>query len=339
MNLVTNSIGAVGIGASILIMTEGVSGLPGRPDGFGVYPAGYGQLFDDAVRVLFHDRRVRGMWLHGAFGRGAADAASDLDISLAVADEAFDDFAAGWREWLAEITPTVNADPIASGCFYAMTPGCQRLDVISERVSDLTSTHLTRRVMIFDRDNLTATIPEPDDPPPSADTIAYVIKETLRTAANFDTVVVRDDWLLGVVSVQTVQMLLYQLFAEANKPQPPSGPKQWSFKLSIRHRRLLESLPVPQAERESVLAARQSAYTLFFSEAPAIAAANGVPWPDDLERTVRSHLDRNGLGLSPTRLTPDVRTPARIGGTDAGSDHSAADRRLDHSTGVETQRL
>ncbi|WP_188895916.1 hypothetical protein [Microlunatus endophyticus] len=278
-------------------MTDGVSGPPGRPDGFDVYPDGYGQLFDKAVEVLFRDARVRGMWLHGAFGRGAADSASDLDISIAIADPEFDEFAAGWRDWLAEITPTVNADPIAPGCFFAMTPGCERVDVISERVSDLTTTHLTRRVLIFDRDRLDATIPAPDDPPPNPETIAYVIKETLRTAANFDTVVVRDDWLLGVVSVQTVHSLLYQLFTEANKPQPPTGPKQWSFKLSPRHRRLLEALPVPQAERESVMAARQAAYGLFVAEAPAIADAYGVQWPADLERTVGNHLDRNGLGI------------------------------------------
>lgn len=278
-------------------MADEGSGFPGRPDGFDVYPDGYGKLFDHAVQVFFRDARVRGMWLHGAFGRGAADAASDLDISIAISDEAFDEFADSWRVWLAQITPTVNADPIGPGCFYAMTTGCERLDVISERVSDLPTTPLTRRVMIFDRDGLGVSIPAPHDPPPDRETIAYLIKETLRTAANFDTVIVRDDWLLGVVSVQTVQMLLYQLFAESNKPQPPTGPKQWSFKLSPRHRRLLEALPVPQPELGSVMAARQAAFALFFAEAPMISAGNNVSWPDDLEQTVRNHLDRLGVAL------------------------------------------
>ena len=290
-------VGLVRVGASILDMANEVSALPGRPDGFDVYPDGYGRLFDSAVGVFFGDDRVRGMWLHGAFGRGAADAASDLDISIAIRDDAFDEYAESWRDWLARITPTVNADPIAPGSFFAMTTGCERIDVISERVSDLSTTQLTRRVTIFDRDNLDATIPVPADPPPNPDTIAYVIKETLRTAANFDTVIVRDDWLLGVVSVQTVQMLLYQLFAEANKPQPPTGPKQWSFKLSPRHREVLKSLPVPQPERDSVLTARQAAYRTFFTEAPGVADANNVPWPDDLERTVRAHLDSTGFEL------------------------------------------
>ncbi|MGH3188796.1 MAG: hypothetical protein ACRDPY_08365 [Streptosporangiaceae bacterium] len=35
------------------------------------------------------------MWLHGALARGMADAASDLDVAVAVADESLDEFAAG----------------------------------------------------------------------------------------------------------------------------------------------------------------------------------------------------------------------------------------------------
>jgi len=297
VNSITIGIPLVVNRANILNVTDGVSGLPVRPQGFEVYPEGYALLFDKVVNVLYRDERVRGLWLHGAFGRGAADAASDMDVSVAVIDDAFDGFAESWRDWLADITPTVNADPIAPGCFFAMTPGCERFDVISERVSDLPATNLTRRVTVFDRDDLTATIPAPNDPPPSPDAIAFVIKEAIRTAANFDTVVVRDDWLLGVVAVQTIQSLLYQLFAEANKPQPPSGPKQYSFKLSPHHRQQLQALPVPQPDRESVIAARTAAFALFFAEAPAIAAMNDVPWPDDLERAVRAHLDRNGLGI------------------------------------------
>lgn len=272
-----------------------------------MYPDGYGPLFDRAVDVLYRDRRVRGLWVHGAFGRGAADAASDLDLSVAVADDAFDGFAESWRGWLAEITPTVNADPLAPGCFFAMTPGCERFDVISERVSDLPMTSLTRRVTIFDRDDLTATIPPPNDPPPNPDTIAYVIKETIRTSANFSTVVVRDDWLLGVVAVQTIHTLLYQLFAESNKPQPATGPKQWSFKLSPQHRRQLETLPVPQPDRESVVAARKAALALFFAEAPRIAAENDVPWPDDLDHAVRTYLDHQGLGIGQRTSWPSSR--------------------------------
>lgn len=270
---------------------------PTRPAGFEVYPAGYGPLFDRAVEVFQADQRVRAMWLHGAFARGAADSASDLDIDIAVADDAFDDFSAAWKDWLADITPTVSAVPLAPGSFYALTPTCERIDVIAEPVSKVATTALSRRVKVFDRDDLTSRLPPVVDPKPNQKTIAYFIGETLRQAANFEVVTVRDDWLMGVVGVQAVHLHLYQLFAEANKPQPPTGPKQWSFKLSPHHRQLLEGLPVPQPNRESVMAARAAAFDLFFAEAPVIAAANDVPWPADLESAVTAYLARVGLPI------------------------------------------
>ena len=54
-------------------------------------------------------------------------------------------------------------------------------------------------------------IPPPADPPPDPAVITYLIGETPRQAANFPTVLVRDDWLLGVVAVQQVQMFLGEM--------------------------------------------------------------------------------------------------------------------------------
>jgi hypothetical protein len=44
-------------------------------------------------------------------------------------------------------------------------------------------------------------------------------------------------------------MFLYQLFAESNKPAPPTGPKQWSFKLTatqaVRDYLRTQGVPLP----------------------------------------------------------------------------------------------
>jgi hypothetical protein len=158
-----------------------------RPDALAVYPEGYRLLFARAALVFHIDPRVRGMWLHGAPARGAADAGSDLDIDIAVVDDEFDDFAASWREWLAEITPTVSVLPVAAlpGSFYALTPSCERLDVICERVSQLPTSQLTRRLTVFDKDDLAKLVPPPRDPEPDPNVIGQLIREVLRQAANF----------------------------------------------------------------------------------------------------------------------------------------------------------
>jgi len=278
-------------------MVEGSDLTISRPPGLDVLPPGYGPLFDRAASLFAADDRVRGMWVHGAMARDAADAASDLDVSIAVRDDDFAEFAAEWATWLAAITPTVSARKISDGSFYALTPTCERFDVISEPVSKLRTTLLTRRIVVFDKDGLHALIPPPDDPPPSAPSVAYAIQETLRQAANFPTVIVRNDWLLGVIAVQQVQLFLYQLFAESNKPMPPTGPKQWSHKLTPRQRQVLQELPVAAPTRQSVMAAREAAFTAFFTEAPPIAAKAGVSWPSELEDAVRRYLSNEGLPL------------------------------------------
>jgi hypothetical protein len=76
----------------------------------------------------------------------------------------------------------------ACGCtarFYALTATCERPDVIAEPVSGLAGTAFTRRILVFDKDDLSQVIPSPSDPPPDAGTITYLIEETLRQAANF----------------------------------------------------------------------------------------------------------------------------------------------------------
>jgi hypothetical protein len=269
----------------------------GRPAALAALPQGYGPLFDRAAAVFEADERVRAMWLHGALARGAADAASDMDISVAIADDGFDGFAASWRDWLAAITPTLTARPLAAGSFYALTPSCERFDVIAEPAGKLPATSLTRRLVIFDRDGLDALIPPPADPPPDPAVLTYLIEETLRQAANFPAVLVRDDWLLGVVAVQQAQLFLYQLFAESNKPAPPTGPKQWSFKLSAVQRQVLAGLPAAAPSPHSVLAARQATFTVFFREAPPIAARHGINWPSRLEQAVRNYLREQGAPL------------------------------------------
>ncbi|HYW24605.1 MAG TPA: hypothetical protein VE953_10595 [Terriglobales bacterium] len=268
-----------------------------RPEGLAALPAAYGPLFDRAVAVLGADERVRGIWVAGALGRGGADAASDLDLAIAVRDEDFDAFAGGWREWLAAITPALVARelPGRRGSFYALTPTCERFDVVTERVSDLGSVP-GARLPVLDRDGLHAQLPAPAPRHPDPAQIADLIEECLRQAANFPTVTVRDDWLLGVVAVQEVHLLLYRLYVESNQPVPPMGAKQWSAKLTPQQRAVLTALPVPQPRRESVLAARAAATRVFIEQARPIAERCGAGWPAELEAAVRDYLRRE-LGL------------------------------------------
>jgi hypothetical protein len=258
--------------------------------------AGYRELHEKVLAAADRDDRVRAMWLSGSLGRGVADAGSDLDVVLALAPASFDEFAAAWRDWLAEITPTVLARPLPGlpGSFFSVTNSCLRLDVVAERAGTADARALGLRLLVLDKDGIASAgvsaTPTPTPPAAGPDPVrlAEIAAEFFRQMTIFPAAVVaRADWLLGVVSVQGAQLMLYELFVEANQPLPPMGIKQWSAKLTPAQRDICAGLPAPSATRHSVLAAMRATATAYRHAASEILAASAVPWPADFESAVR----------------------------------------------------
>ena len=266
-----------------------------RPAILDVLEPGYDALFERAVEVFVADERVRAMWLSGSLGRGDADPMSDLDLLLAVSDEALQAFAGEWRNWLAAITPTLIARtlPFAQASLYAVTPDRLRLDIVTEPVSRVALSIFRYRAVVFDRDGLDAAVPAPASESPSRERVAMLVEEFFRDFGMFPVVVEREDWLLGVEAIHLVRSLLYQLFVEMNAPLPPMGVKQWSAKLTHEQRTVLESLPTGAPTRDAVFEAHRAIASEFRRRARAACDALDIAWPDELEsatiRYLRAH--------------------------------------------------
>lgn len=258
-------------------------------------PSAYVDLLDRAIDVAAADDRIRALWVSGSAARGVADAGSDLDLLLAVADDRFEQFADAWREWLESLTPTLlaRAIPGVPGSFYSLTVACLRLDVVAEPVRRLPDTRYRRRTAVFDKDGISDQVPAPEPGAgPDPGKVGYAVEEFLRRQAIFPAAVVaRRDWLLGVVGVMGCQQLLYDVFVEVNQPLPPTGVKQWSAKLTPEQRELLGGLPNPQPDRESVIDAMRSVVDAFRTAGRAAAEAAGVRWPDQLDCGVQRYFE------------------------------------------------
>ncbi len=255
-------------------------------------PTGYATLYEKLLLTAEADERIRAVWLSGSLGRGVADAGSDLDVVLAVDDASFAGFVAGWRDWLAKVTPTVLARQLArtSSIWYCLTPDCLRFDVVVERPGTATARQLDHRLLVLDKDGAAARFRvEEAGPQPGPDhaKLAGLTEEFLRQQANFPAAVVaRQDWLLGVVGVQNAHLMLYELFIESNQPLPPMGVKQWSAKLSTQQLRVCTQLPVPAPDRDSVVTAMRAAATAFRRAARQIHSEHAIAWPAELETAV-----------------------------------------------------
>ncbi|MBM4336747.1 MAG: hypothetical protein FJ108_12685 [Deltaproteobacteria bacterium] len=271
-----------------------------RPAALDALPRGYAALFERAASVLAADPRVRAVWVSGSLARGDADAFSDLDLLVAVADAEFDSFAASWRSWLAQITPTVLAReiPFLRGSLYSLTPDCERLDVVLERVSALAVSPFRTREVVFDRDGLDARVPKPAPASgPDRAKLASAIEEPLRYLALLPAVLGRGELLLAQEAFGHLRRRISELFLEANAPLPTTGAKHWRDKLSAEQYAVLESLPWPEATREALVEAHLAAGRALLAHGRPIASKLGVSWPEPLERAVREYLLRE-LGVS-----------------------------------------
>jgi hypothetical protein len=269
-----------------------------RPAALEALAPGYRPLFDRAAQVFAADARVRALWVSGSLARADADAHSDLDLVAAVADAEFDAVAGSWRTLLAAITPTVLARqiPFLPGSFYSLTPTCERLDVVLERVSAVRSSRSPRAV-VFDRDGLDAQ--RPPAPPPAGPDRAKVetaIEEPLRYLALLPAVLGRGELLLAQEGYGHMRRRVSEIFLEANAPLPVTGVKHWRDKLRAEQYAVLESLPWPAATREALIAANLEVGRALIRHGKPIAEKLGVTWPEALERAVRAHLARE-LGV------------------------------------------
>src|SRR5262245_25174532 len=269
------------------------------PATLAVLSPGYRALFARAARRLAEDSRVRALWLSGSLARGDADPYSDLDLLAAVADAEFDSFAGRWKNWLAEITPTVLARPIPflPGSLYSLTPSCERLDVVVERVSRVPQSFFRVRKLVFDHDGLDAQVPPP--PPPAGPDRAKVetaIEEPLRYLALFPAMLGRGELMLGQEGYGHMRRRISELFLELNAPLPVTGVKHWRDKLTDAQYAVLESLPWPAATREALIEANVAVARALFEHGRAVAEKVGVAWPEALEAAVRAHLRRE-LGI------------------------------------------
>ena len=262
-------------------------------------PAGYLALAESLIELAARDDRIRALWLGGSVARGVADAGSDLDVLVAVADEHADAFAARWREWLNSFTDVLLARelPGMPGSFYATTNDCLRLDVVLESVSAVAATPFHARTPILDKDGLHERVPSPGEASgPDAEAIQGLVEEFFRQQAIFPAAVVaREDWLLGVVGVAHAQQLLYRVLTSCNAPLPPMGVKQWSAKLSPEQREVLAGLPSPQPTRASVIEAMRATRKAFREDGRVAVTRLGIDWPDDVDEAVAGYWTREGL--------------------------------------------
>jgi predicted nucleotidyltransferase len=267
--------------------------------GMAAMPVEYQPLLVGVRDVLERDRRILALFLGGSIGRGVADAGSDLDLLVTVADADLEAVAVELAGMLAVVVDPVISLPIPGmpGSQAYTTRSGLRVDVVLEQRSDVDRPAFRRRVTVFDRDDVRALLSPAVDANagPSVEALAAIVQEFLRQQAMFPAVVARGDWLLGQEGVHNARLMLYQLFVETNQPLPAMGVKQWSSKLTAAQKFVLEGLVLPAAAREPVVAAMRAVRAAFRTSGRVAAEAAGLAWPTEVDDAIAAHWSRSGF--------------------------------------------
>jgi predicted nucleotidyltransferase len=257
------------------------------------------------------DPRIEALWLQGSLATGKADAFSDIDAYLAVADAAFD---ALWGEraallnrlggalaWSVATTPGLTA-------VHALMTGGARLDLFFEKVSMAPETPRPIAKTLVDKTGLTARLKlDWQAPVPTVGRIVQTIIRMTRQGATWPLRVLgRNQWpTLAMMELDLINAQLAQLMAVRHDPanfykNVFSAP----MLLTPREREQLAELT---ADALAALAARDAAalklvhlrvLDALVAEGRSACAALGVDYPvsDEGEREVRALLQRSWPG-------------------------------------------
>lgn len=241
----------------------------------------------------------RALFLTGSFARGEADAVSDVDFLALAEPEHHAALATAWRAMLAAIMPVAfwaeRRQPML--LLNAIGDDWLRCDLVVMHPALIAGRARNQLRALHDPDDLLATLPA-TLPPARADParILATIEEFIRILGLLPVVVAREEWVSATVGTEHLRRLFTTLLLEDVTVPDRGGALHLSRLLPPADIALLASLPYPRPERVAVIDAHLATAAAFFLRARALAAREGVAWPEHFEAVTRAHLART-LGI------------------------------------------
>jgi hypothetical protein len=253
------------------------------------------ELIRAITAALADQAQLRGLFLVGSFGKGTADAFSDIDLLAIVEEAGRAEFPAVWRATLEGITPVVfwNQRPIGGTLINAITEDWTRCDLAIPAEAGLRGQTKDRTRVLIDRGGLYDTLP-----PhlayggPNVGKVTFLISEFIRMMGLLSVGIGRGEYFLGTVGAGMLRDHLASLMVEEATIPDPGGMLHLSRLISPDQMRVLTDLPFPKPERRSIIEAHFATARAFMPRARVMAAKLDIPWPNTFEKATLRHLRR-----------------------------------------------
>ncbi|MFT3964677.1 MAG: nucleotidyltransferase domain-containing protein [Sphingobium sp.] len=259
------------------------------------------QAFIETVtRSLEDDPRLTALFLSGSFGKGEADAQSDVDLLAIVAPEDQAGFAADWRARLDAIIPVVFWNELTRGGHVINAVGAdwQRVDLALAGRDTLGRRAQDSLRPLIDREGLYAAfVPSNAWPGPDTPRVAALIDEFIRILGLLPVVIGREEYETAAWGLELQRLGLFNLLSEEVERADKGGMLAWKRRFPPERLALLAAVPRVQAERQALIDAHLAAAAIFLPHARHLAGKWHVPWPHAFEDAAWRHIERT-LGIA-----------------------------------------
>lgn len=245
--------------------------------------------------------------LSGSHASGTADEWSDLDLGVVIADDAYDDFAAGREAFLRQLgEPLFVEDFDIPGIIFFILADGTEAELAWSRASDFTEPHGPWRPLLDKTGVLGRGRRTTDDGPQAADPDSRATADEIETLrrqimwfwhdlSHFITALGRDQlwWAAGQFeTLRRVCVVLARLAYDFDDEEAADDP-YFKLDMTLPDAALapLRETFVP-LERAAMLAATRQLLAQYRELAAPLADANGISYPHDLDRLMQSRLER-----------------------------------------------
>jgi predicted nucleotidyltransferase len=248
------------------------------------------------VDVCAADERVVAAFLGGSRARGQDDAFSDVDVSVVVTDEAYDEVLAAKEGFVRKLGAPLFLEDFGSGhiAFVIFDDGTE-LELHLIRVSDLGSVRSGPHRVLLDRGGVLEGKAFPllaPDPGEQHEQLRQILAWFWHDLDHFTTAIGRGHLWWAAGQLEQLRHLCVKLVRIEQAVIVEDEP-YWKLDTEISTDPLepLRSTFTP-IEREALVRAGRDMLAFFRREAPAVADAHGLAYPVELDAIVGGRLDR-----------------------------------------------
>ena len=267
-----------------------------------------------AREVLSEDERVLAAYLVGGFAVGMGDAFSDVDLHVVITDEAADELAESWRDFVQHIAPTVSAEAfgwanparprsqaIGGVC---ITPDWLHFDVVFRPASSIDARTIEGMVPLLDKAGLLPSGPtaRPDRrgetfyPEAAVYMFLYMLGNVVA-AIGRDEPIPASNGVIMLRDVCLVGLLLAERGIASTRERNVGNPfpftKRLRRYLTDEQNAILESLPPVAPSIESAIDGYVALAETFIPRAKRLAQATDTRWPVEFEQAIVSYFEKS----------------------------------------------